>query len=224
MIVFDQVTKKFGEKEILKKVSFSVGKGEFVFLVGPSGAGKTTILRLLIKEVTLDSGEIKIDKKKIKQIPKDYLRRQIGAAFQDFKVLEDRTVYENISLALEIEGKKGTEIEKSTKKMIDVVGLEGKENLFPQELSGGELQRTVLARAAVSQPKVIFADEPTGNLDPETAWQVINVLKKINRKQGTTVIAATHDVEIVNSLKERVISLKAGEIVKDEKKGEYKKI
>ncbi len=221
MILFKNVTKKFGKNKVLDNISFVIEKGDFAFLVGPSGAGKTTILRLLLKELNPDKGEIKVDKKELEKYSTPQIRREIGAAFQDFKILEDRTVFENIAIALEIEGISNKEIMEKVNKIISLVGLDGKENLFPVELSGGELQRAVLARAAVSEPKILFADEPTGNLDPETAWQVINVLKKINKEKGTTVITATHDTKIVDSMEERVITLKDGKIIEDQKKGKY---
>jgi cell division transport system ATP-binding protein len=224
MIQFKDVTKKFGENKVLDEVSFELDKGEFAFIVGPSGAGKTTLLRLLIKELKADEGDILIDGKNLNKYSKPQIRQAVGAAFQDFKILEDRTVFENIAIALEIEGYKRKEIKKKVNEIISLVDLEEKEKLFPIELSGGELQRAVLARAAVSDPKILFADEPTENLDPETAWQVISVLKKINKEKETTVITATHDTEIVDSLEERVITLKKGKIIDDQEKGKYRKL
>jgi cell division transport system ATP-binding protein len=225
MIKFSQVTKQFKQgTKALDKVSFSISKGEFIFLVGPSGAGKTTVLRLLLKELNPTEGEIKVDgedvtKLKKKKVPS--LRRKIGAVFQDFKLLFDRTVEENVGLGLEILRKNEKEIKQQTKEVLKLVGLEKKHQLFPVQLSGGEFQRTVIARALVAEPKILFADEPTGNLDLDTSWQIVNLLKKINKK-GTTVIVSTHNVEIVNALETRVVRLEKGRIVSDEKKGRYK--
>jgi cell division transport system ATP-binding protein len=224
MIKFKNVTKEyFDGTTALKEASFEIDKGEFVFLVGPSGAGKTTILKLLLKEIKPTSGKIEVDgenivKLKTSQVP--YLRRKIGAVFQDFKLLYDRTVYENVSIALEMQGKKSKDIKDEVNKALELVGLEKKSKLFPIQLSGGELQRISLARAMVVKPKVLFADEPTGNLDMDTGWQIINLLKQINKK-GTTVIMATHNIEIVDSLNQRVIRLKKGKIKSDKKKGKY---
>jgi len=209
---------------LLNNISFSIAKGEFVFLIGPSGVGKTTILRLLLREIFPSKGKIMVDgenivKIKDKKIP--FLRRKIGAAFQDFKLLLDRTVFENVALALEILGEKPLTIVGKVKKTLALVGLKGKENFFPIQLSGGEFQRVVIARAIVANPKILFADEPTGNLDQETSWQIVSLLKQINKK-GTTVIMATHNVEIVKTAKERVISLKNGEIREVKKKNKEK--
>jgi len=224
MILFDKVTKKFGDIFALKKISLPVKKGEFVFVVGPSGSGKTTLLRLLLREFLPDEGRILVEKDDISQISEKkipFLRRKIGAVFQDFKLLLDRTVFENIGLSLQIHGKKDEEIKEDIDEVISLVGLQGKEDLFPLQLSGGELQRVVIARALAPKPLILFADEPTGNLDLETGWQIVNLLKEINKK-GTTVVMATHNAEIVNSLKERVVLLKKGEIIDDNEKGGYK--
>lgn len=225
MIKFDKVSKKFKDGTIvLSNVSFSIKKGEFVFLIGPSGAGKTTILRLLLKEIFPTKGKIFVEGENIadlkgKKTP--LLRRKIGAAFQDFKLLPDRTVFENIALSLEILGEKENNIKKKVSQTLSLVGLEGKGKFFPIQLSGGEFQRVVIARAIIAKPKILFADEPTGNLDQETSWQIVSLLKQVNKK-GATVIMATHNSEIVNSAKERVISLNEGKIASDKKKGKYK--
>jgi len=225
MIKFDRVTKKFKQGTVaLDKVSFKIKKGEFVFLVGPSGAGKTTILRLLLKKTLPSKGKIVVDGEDLEEIPKKkipLLRRKIGAAFQDFKLLYDRTVGENVALALEILGKESSKIEEEVKDALSLVGLKDKADLFPIQLSGGEFQRASLARAVVGKPKILFADEPTGNLDMDIGWQIVNLLKQINKK-GTTVIMATHEAEIVNSLDQRVIRLEKGKIASDKKKGKYK--
>lgn len=224
MIEFRQVTKQFGNGTVaLDKVSFKIEPAEFVFLVGPSGAGKTTVLKLLLRQILPTTGSIFLEKEDIvalhpKKIP--WLRRKIGAAWQDYKLLLDRTVAENVSLPLEITAKPGVEIEQEVEKILKTVGLEKKADLFPQQLSGGEVQRTVIARALAGQPPVLFVDEPTGNLDPETAWQIIELLQKINQ-EGKTVIMATHNAHIVDKLKERVIRLEKGKISSDKKKGNY---
>lgn len=224
LISFDSVSKLYGTKiAALKDVSFSVASGEFVFLVGQSGAGKTTILRLLIRDLFPTTGKITIDgtditKVKRAQVPQ--LRRKIGMIFQDFKLLGDRTVFENVSIALEIVSKGKTEIDKKVNEVLHLVGLSDKGHLFPQQLSSGELQRTAIARAIVAGPKVLLADEPTGNLDPTTSWEILKILKEIN-KLGTTIIMATHNVDIVNSMKKRVIVLAKGKLIKDQKEGKY---
>ena len=226
MIKFQQVTKKYGDKEALSKVSFDIEKGEFVFVVGSTGAGKTTILKLLLGEIKPDGGRIAFDNLEVnslkaRQLP--YLRRRIGTVFQDFKLLRDRTVWENTALAADVlRGDKdlaGKDIEEALKK-VDMID---KKDLFPLQLSGGELQKTVIARAVVFQPDLIFADEPTGNLDPATAWQIINLLVDIHQKSKTTVIVATHNCDIVDSMKKRVIEIENGKIVRDQRRGKYKK-
>jgi len=234
MITFNQVTKQFPTgTSAIKNASFVIDPGEFVVLVGPSGAGKTTILRLMLREFLPTSGSINIgdyDLSELKDKELPGLRRQIGAAFQDFKLLQDRTAAENIALTLEIIDSKSSEIRHRVKRLLELVGLQGKGGLFPSQLSGGELQRTVIARALATEPAVLFADEPTGNLDQETAFQIIKLLKKIN-DLGTTVILATHNQNIIKDVKKRQIELKKGEITKDtkpkkkklEKKKEHKK-
>lgn len=224
MIEFKKVTKQFGDGTVaLNKISFTIEPGEFVFIVGPSGAGKTTILRLLLRELLPTAGSIYLGKEEVnalssKKIPD--LRRKIGAVFQDYKLLWDRTVFENVSLPLEILGYPQEKMEKAVGEILAAVDLGQKADLFPLQLSGGELQRAVIARALSTKPAVLFADEPTGNLDPGTAWQIVKLLKYIN-KNGKTVIMATHNFDIVDSLNERVITLNKGEIKSDKKKGRY---
>ncbi|HCM37544.1 MAG: Cell division ATP-binding protein FtsE [Candidatus Gottesmanbacteria bacterium GW2011_GWB1_43_11] len=224
-ISFDQVTKTYGDKtQALTDTSFKVESGEFVFLVGPSGAGKTTILRLLIHDLVPTNGTILLDKLNIATLLKakiPELRRQVAMVFQDFKVLFDRTVGENVAIALEILGKPPNEITKKVKEVLQLVDLTDKINQFPVQLSAGELQRIAIARSIVGGPKVLLADEPTGNLDPTTSWEILKILREIN-KLGTTVIMATHNVDIVNSMRKRVISMKKGKIIKDEKSGKYR--
>lgn len=222
-IKFEKVTKKFGGIMALDEASFEIDEGNFVFITGASGAGKTTIIRLILRESLPTSGTIKIGSLDLAKLPSGKipeLRRQIGVVFQDFKLLTDRTVFENVALPLDVLGKNEMEIKKEVREILDLVGLADREDLFPAQLAGGELQRVCLARAVIAKPKILLADEPTGNLDPTTSWQIVKLLKKIN-KMGTTVVMATHNVEIVNSLQERVIKLDKGKVVKNELKGKY---
>jgi cell division transport system ATP-binding protein len=226
MILLDRVTKTYNKSmgSALDRISLHVEPKEFVIVVGQSGAGKTTLLRLLTREEKPTSGKIIVggvdyDKLKDKDVP--LLRRKIGVVFQDFKLLPNRTVFENVAFALEIVGMGKHEIEHTVPKVLDIVNLTGKEKNMPQELSGGERQRVAIARAIVRQPKILIADEPTGNLDPKHAWDVIKVLEKINRF-GTTVLLTTHNVEVVNKLKRRVVTIGHGKIISDRANAEYK--
>lgn len=226
MILLDRVTKKYtrSEGEALNRISLHVEPKEFVIVVGQSGAGKTTLLRLLTCEERPTSGKIIVggidyDKLKDKDIP--MLRRKIGVVFQDFKLLPNKTVFENIAFALEIVGASNREIKHTVPKVLGIVNLKGKENSMPKELSGGERQRVAIARAIVRQPRILVADEPTGNLDPKHAWDVIKVLEKINR-YGTTVLLTTHNQEIVNKLKRRVVTIQGGKITSDRANAGYK--
>lgn len=226
MILLDRVTKAYGKanKPALNRVSAHISAGEFVILVGTSGAGKSTLLKLLTREEKPSSGKIVVggidyDTLKDKHIP--LLRRKIGVVFQDFKLLPNRTVYENVAFALEIAGMNNREIKSTVPKVIELVGLSGKEKSFPHQLSGGERQRVAIARAVVRQPKILIADEPTGNLDPRHSWEIVRLLEKIN-KYGTTVLLTTHNVDIVNKLKRRVITIDHGKITSDEAKGSYR--
>lgn len=225
MILLDRVTKVYNNKSTaLDRVNLHVEPKEFVIVVGTSGAGKSTLLKLLTREEKPSSGKIVVggidyDTLKDKDIPR--LRRRIGVVFQDFKLLNNRTVFENVAFALEIIGLSNREINHTVPKVLDIVGLKDKANRFPMELSGGERQRVAIARAIVRQPKILIADEPTGNLDPKHAWDVVRVLQKINRF-GTTVLLTTHNKEIVNRLKRRVLRIDGGVIVKDESRGKYK--
>jgi len=226
MILLDRVTKTYNRNlgSVLDRVSLHVEPKEFVIVVGQSGAGKTTLLRLLTREEKPTSGKIIVggidyDKLDEKDIP--MLRRKIGVVFQDFKLLPNRTVFENVAFALEIVGLSNHEIEHTVPKVLDIVNLKGKENNMPLELSGGERQRVAIARAVVRQPKILIADEPTGNLDPKHAWDVIKVLEKINRF-GTTVLLTTHNQEIVNKLKRRVVTIQHGKVTSDRANAEYK--
>ncbi len=225
MILLDRVTKIYNRTNVaLDRVSLHVEPKEFVIIVGPSGAGKSTFLKLLTREERPNSGKIIVggidyDHLKDRDIP--LLRRKIGVVFQDFKLLPNKTAYENVAFALEIVGMGNGEIKHTVPRVLSIVGLTGKELNYPSELSGGERQRVAIARSIARQPKILIADEPTGNLDPKHAWDVIKVLEKIN-KYGTTVILTTHNQDIVNKLKRRVITVKDGKIVSDRAQGEYK--
>jgi cell division transport system ATP-binding protein len=226
MILLDRVTKTYGKvaTPALDRISLHVEPKEFVIVVGQSGAGKTTLLRLLTREEKPTSGKIIVggidyDKLKDREIP--LLRRKIGVVFQDFKLLPNRTVFENIAFALEIVGATNHEIRATVPKVLEIVNLRGKEKRMPAELSGGERQRVAIARAIVRQPKILIADEPTGNLDPKHAWDVIKVLEKINH-YGTTVLLTTHNQDIVNKLKRRVVTIQHGQIASDLAGAQYK--
>lgn len=226
MILLDRVTKVYGRTNTaLDRVSIHVEPKEFVIIIGASGAGKSTLLKLLTREERQTSGKIIVggidyDKLKDKNIP--LLRRKIGVVFQDFKLLPNKNVFENVAFALEVVGYGNREIKHTVPRVLDIVGLKGKEKRMPNELSGGERQRVAIARAIVRQPKILIADEPTGNLDPKHAWDVIKVLEKINR-YGTTVLLTTHNQEIVNKLKRRVITVKDGQVVSDRANARYNK-
>ncbi len=225
MILLDRVSKAYNRKgsAALQRISLHIEAKEFVIIVGASGAGKSTLLKLLTREEKPTGGKIIVggidyESLKDRDIPK--LRRRIGVVFQDFKLLPNKTVFENIAFALEIIGVSTKEIRNTVPKVLDIVGLKGKADSMPLELSGGERQRVAIARAIVRQPKILIADEPTGNLDPKHAWDVIRVLEKIN-KYGTTVILTTHNQEIVNKLKRRVVTIADGKVASDRANGEY---
>lgn len=225
MILLDRVTKTYNKNlgPALDRVNLHVEPGEFVIIVGQSGAGKSTMLKLLTREERPTSGKIIVggidyDKLRDRDIP--LLRRKIGTVFQDFKLLPNRTVFENVAFALEIVGVSSKEINNTVPKVLDIVNLKDKEKRMPMELSGGERQRVAIARAIVRQPKVLIADEPTGNLDPKHAWDVIKVLEKIN-KYGTTVLLTTHNQEIVNKLRRRVVTIEHGRVASDRARAKY---
>lgn len=223
MIDIISVTKQYGTVKALDNVSCKIQRGEFVSIVGPSGAGKSTLIKMLICEERPTSGKIliadrNIGKLKPQELP--YYRRKVGVVFQDFKLLPQKTVYENVAFALEVCEACDTDIKDRVPKILDLVGmLKRKENL-PSELSGGEKQRVSIARALVHSPKILIADEPTGNLDPVNSWEIIDLLNRINRT-GTIVILATHNKDIVDRLKKRVVLMKGGKIVSDRIKGGY---
>jgi len=224
MIKFQSVSKIYPpEIKALENISFEIKPREFVSIVGRSGAGKTTLLKLLLAEEKPTKGRIFFQNQEVQKIKSEYLpnlRRQIGAVFQDYKLLPSKTVYENIAFAMEVVGKSDKEIARDVKEIMEIVGLTEKWNRFPAELSGGEKQRVAIARALIHRPQVILADEPTGNLDPYHTLEIIKLLLKIN-EFGTTVILATHNKEIINSLEKRVITLENGKIIRDEEKGRF---
>ncbi len=224
MIRLENVTKIYkGATRALDDVSINIAKGEFVFIVGPSGSGKSTLLRLLTREETVSSGQIHVAGKDLQQLSNwkvPYLRRNVGSVFQDFKLLPNKTVYENVAFALEVIGRPEEAMRKQVPAILEVVGLGGKENRLPDELSGGEQQRVSVARAFVNRPLILLADEPTGNLDPSTSIDVMVLLDRINRL-GTTVVMATHDQQIVDQMRRRVIALRQGRLERDELSGGY---
>lgn len=223
IIKFESVSKKYGNSPAISDINLEIEPGEFVFLVGPSGAGKSTILRLIAKEYSQTNGKILVfdkDISKIKSGQLPFYRRKLGFVFQDFKLLDDRTVFENVAIALEVRGHSDDQIAKEVEKILKLFEIWGKRNMFPNQLSGGEAQRTAIARAIIGKPDVLLADEPTGDLDPQTSWGVIQLLNEIN-SWGTTVVMATHNVEIVNTLKRRVVSVRDGKIIRDKKEGRY---
>lgn len=224
MIRFCKVTKTYPNGNIaLRDVDIEIKKGEFVFFVGPSGAGKSTLIKLLLREELPTSGQIwvngvDITKLKHRQVP--FFRRNLGVVFQDFRLLPEKTVYENVAFAMQVVETPRREILRQVPAVLHLVGLSHRSRAKPSQLSGGEQQRVAIARAIVNNPPILLADEPTGNLDPETAWEIMRLLVEINRR-GTTVVMATHARQIVDSLKKRVIALEAGRVVRDEQRGIY---
>ncbi|PKM88346.1 MAG: cell division ATP-binding protein FtsE [Firmicutes bacterium HGW-Firmicutes-12] len=211
--------------EALSDINLHINKGEFVFIVGPSGAGKSTLTRLMIREEMPTKGQIMIDSRsllRIKNREVPYIRRKIGFIFQDFRLLMERTVYENVAFAMEAIEMPRSEVRERVPAVLEMVGLKDKLNSYPTQLSGGQQQRVCIARAVVNDPLIIIADEPTGNLDPDTSRDIMNILLAIN-KRGTTIITATHDREMVDMMKRRVIALRDGTIVRDEERGCYEK-
>lgn len=224
MIQFQGVSKVYPNGvTALNNINMFIDKGEFVFLVGPSGAGKTTLINMIIRRQLPSQGVIYIGRKnliKMKASEVPIFRRNIGVIFQDFKLLPNKTVFENVSFALEVIEASRKDILKQVPAVLELVGLKNKANIFPSELSGGEQQRVSLARAIVNRPLVLLADEPTGNLDPDTSWGIMDLLLEIN-KRGTTVIMATHNKTIVDKMRRRVVALECGRIIRDEQKGVY---
>lgn len=224
MIEFKNVTKVYNNNVLaLSNLNIEINKGEFVFLVGPSGAGKSTFIKMLLKEVDPTAGSIIVSGTDLtqlthKQIP--FYRRKIGVVFQDFRLIPTLNVYENVAFALRVIGASEKEIEKKVPTVLSMVGLSKKYKSFPNELSGGEQQRISIARAIVNNPSLLIADEPTGNLDPETSLEIMDIISDINRA-GTTVVMATHAKDIVDSMKKRVIAIEKGTVARDEERGKY---
>lgn len=224
MIRFENVTKVYGSNTALSDVNLSIGKGEFVFLVGPSGAGKSTFIRLLLKETEATEGKIILNSMEVTSMPNrmiPILRRNIGIVFQDFRLLPKKTVYENVAFAMEILHMSAKSIRRVVPQALSLVGISSKAHKYPHELSAGEQQRVAIARSIINNPSVLIADEPTGNLDPDTAWEIMRLLTQINLR-GTTIVMVTHAKEIVDKMERRVIGIEKGRIVRDDQKGAYK--
>jgi cell division transport system ATP-binding protein len=224
LIEFINVSKEYDNGvKALDNINITIEKGEFVFIVGPSGAGKSTLIKLLLKEVEPTDGKIILDGQDITRIKNrriPYIRRSIGVVFQDFRLLPNKTVFENVAFAMEIIGASSKEIRRQVPIVLSMVGLSTKADCYPNQLSGGEQQRVSIARAIVNNPTVLIADEPTGNLDPDTSWDIMRLIREINRR-GTTVLMATHAKDIVNTMKRRVIAIEKGQVVRDDWKGVY---
>lgn len=223
MIVFDNVTKSYGTNIGIQDVNIKINKGDFCFLVGPSGAGKSTFIKLILKEINADKGSIKLNGMEItrlsnREIPK--LRRSTGIVFQDFRLLPKKTVYENVAFAMEIIHMSQRSIRRQVPQVLSLVGISSKASKYPHELSAGEQQRVAIARAIVNNPTVLIADEPTGNLDPDTAWEIMRLLEQINLR-GTTILMVTHAKDIVDKMGKRVIAIDKGRIVRDDASGSY---
>ena len=224
MLIMSDVSKVYpGGSTALQNVNVHIEPGEFVFVVGPSGAGKSTFIKMLFREVLPTTGSIFVNGVDIlsltpKEIP--FMRRQLGIIFQDYRLLPDRTVYENVAFAMQVIEAPHRKIKRQVMNMLDLVGLRHRANAYPNELSGGEQQRIAIARAIVNDPVFVIADEPTGNLDPETSWDIMEIFKEIN-DTGTTIVMATHDKEVVDAMGKRVIAIEHGRIVRDEKEGVY---
>jgi len=223
MIEVEHLAKHYGHIEVLKDLSFEIEENEFICLIGASGAGKSTLVRLMISEEKPSKGHIYVadkDVTQLKQTEVPFYRRRIGVVFQDYKLLPRKNVFENVAFALEVCGVSNQDIKRKVPAILDLVGLSERARNFPDQLSGGEKQRVAIARAVVNGPKLLIADEPTGNLDPKTGWEIIELLLEINRR-GTIVIMATHNDEIVDKLGKRVIKLDQGELASDQKQGKY---
>ena len=224
VVEFINVTKKYPNGTLaLKNINLKIAKGEFVFIVGPSGSGKSTLMKMIMKEEEPSDGGVKVNGYNVSNMPRKqvpYLRRSLGTVFQDFRLLPNKTVYENVAFAMQITEALPKEIRRQVPMALALVGLSRKANVYPTQLSGGEQQRVALARAIVNNPCLLIADEPTGNLDPETSWEIMKLLTEINQR-GTTVIVATHEKSIVDALKKRVIAIDKGVIVRDQEKGLY---
>ena len=227
MIVFENVSKIYDPDVVgLQDFTCHIAKGEFVFLVGPSGSGKSTLIKLVLKEIEADQGRILVAGRNLNTLRRSkvpLLRRNIGCVFQDFKLLPNKTVYENVAYALEVVGENRRSIRRKVPEIINLVGLKDKMNNLPHEISGGEQQRVSVARAFVNHPPLLMADEPTGNIDPDTSVGIMQLLVRINRT-GTTVLVATHDREMVNRMRRRVLQLEGGQLMRDEHRGSYDEV
>ena len=224
MIEMMNVTKKYNKGiTAINHLSIQIKDGEFVYVVGPSGAGKSTFIKMMYREEKATKGRIRVGKydlMKIKDRQIPFLRRYVGVVFQDFKLLQHKTVYENVAYAMEVIEKSPREIKRRVDEVLELVNLKHRMNNFPNELSGGEQQRVAIARAIVNTPGILIADEPTGNLDPDTSMEIMDILERIN-EQGTTIVMATHNSQIVNEKKHRVLAIESGQIVRDQEQGEY---
>ena len=224
MLLMTGVSKTYRNGSVaLRNIDLHIKPGEFVFVVGPSGAGKSTFIKMLFKEVLPTTGKIYVDGVDVlalndKEVP--FLRRQLGIIFQDYRLLPDRTVYDNVAFAMQVIEAPRREIQKRVNHVLELVGLRYRARNFPTELSGGEQQRVAIARAIVNNPVIVIADEPTGNLDPETSWEIMKIFERIN-KNGTTIVMATHDKTVVDTMRKRVIAIERSSIVRDEAKGVY---
>lgn len=212
MITIKRLNKKYDGQYVLKDVNLHLKKGEFVFLQGSSGSGKSTLLKLLYRDIQEFEGDISLENNALESIPKYKTRRLIGTIFQSFELLDRKTVLENVALAGEVLGREEKEIKQEAIKLLDTVGLKGKENRFPHQLSGGEQQRVAIARALLNRPKIILADEPTGNLDPNTAIKIMELLKDINKKENITMFIVTHSRELMQAFQSRTILIENGEV------------
>ena len=225
MISFKNVSLMYdNDVQALNNINFRINRGEFVFLVGTSGSGKSSLIKTILKEISCTSGDINVNSQSVKELKnKDipYFRRKLGVIFQDFRLLNEKTVYENVATAMKVVEADENNIKKKVPIVLEKVGLKNKINCYPRELSGGEQQRVAIARAIVNDPLLILADEPTGNLDPETTLEILKILNDVN-KSGTTILMATHDKEVVNNMRKRVISMKNGKIIHDNIEGGYK--
>ena len=223
MIDFKNVTKVYADTVALKNATLHIDQGDFVFVVGPTGSGKSTFIKLITKEIEPDEGEVTVEGKQLSKLSNRdvaFLRRDIGMVFQDFKLLENKTVFENVAFAMEVVRCSKKTIDRQVPQMLSVMGIEDKANNYPGELSAGEQQRVAIARAIINNPRILIADEPTGNLDPETAWEIMQLLELVN-KRGTTVVMVTHARDIVNRMNKRVIAIDQGTIIRDSRGGDY---
>ncbi len=222
MIKFEHVSKHYDEHSALRDVSIEIDDGEFVFLVGPTAAGKSTFIKLISKEIDPDEGRIYVDGQDVTNLSNrrtTELRRRIGMVFQDYRLLPNKTVFENVAFALEVVHRTRRSVNREVPQVLAMMGIEDKKDNFPDDLSGGEQQRVAIARAIINRPELLIADEPTGNLDSDTAWEIMELLDQINQRRGTTIVMVTHDKNIVTRMNKRVVAIDRGRIVRDSKGG-----